>query len=62
MFTERVRTKRKLTNDQQSTRDTASRQIITGTGDALPPQVDSKRLHNVPGRATNDPFAEVGIH
>jgi hypothetical protein len=31
---------------------------LTGTGDSLPSQVDSKRLHNVPGGVTEDPFAK----
>jgi len=31
---------------------------LTGTGDALPSQVDSKRLHNVPGGVTHDPKAK----
>ncbi|KAK4931145.1 hypothetical protein LTR66_016060 [Elasticomyces elasticus] len=38
--------------------DTAGQDIITGTGDALPPQVDSKRLHAVPGGVTHDPTAK----
>lgn len=31
---------------------------MTGTGDALPSQVDSKRLHQVPGGVTHDPNAK----
>jgi hypothetical protein len=32
--------------------------VLTGTGDALPGQVDSKRLHNVPGGVTHDDNAK----
>lgn len=49
---------RQLADDQQTTRDTATNEIITGTGDALPSTIDSKRLHNVPGGVTTDPFAK----
>jgi hypothetical protein len=31
---------------------------VTGTGDALPAQVASKRLHDVPGGVTQDPQAK----
>ena len=31
---------------------------MTGTGDSLPSQVDSKRLHNVPGGVVHDPNAK----
>lgn len=31
---------------------------MSGTGDALPSQIDSKRLHNVPGGVTHDPEAK----
>ena len=31
---------------------------MTGTGDAMPSQTDSKRLHNVPGGVTHDPQAK----
>lgn len=60
MFTERILVvgKEMLTNNQQTTRDTATSEIITATGDALPSQVDSKRLHNAPGGVTSDPFAK----
>ncbi|EXJ72169.1 uncharacterized protein A1O5_04673 [Cladophialophora psammophila CBS 110553] len=42
----------------RSTRDTAVNDVLTGTGDTLPSQVDSKRLHSVPGGVTHDPFAK----
>ena len=42
----------------QTHRDTAGATILTGTGDALPSQVDSKRLHSVPGGVTHDPTAK----
>lgn len=42
----------------QTTQDTAGSEVITGTGDALPSQIDSKRLHNVPGGVTHDPIAK----
>ncbi|KIW10334.1 hypothetical protein PV08_11296 [Exophiala spinifera] len=42
----------------RTTRDTAVNDILTGTGDSLPSQVDSKRLHAVPGGVTEDPFAK----
>lgn len=42
----------------QTTQDTAGDEVITGTGDSLPAQIDSKRLHNVPGGVTHDPFAK----
>jgi len=42
----------------RTTRDTATNDVLTGTGDSLPGQVDSKRLHNVPGGVTKDPFAK----
>ncbi|KIW97110.1 uncharacterized protein Z519_02502 [Cladophialophora bantiana CBS 173.52] len=42
----------------RSTRDTAINDVLTGTGDSLPTQVDSKRLHSVPGGVTHDPFAK----
>lgn len=32
--------------------------MLTGTGDALPSQVDSKRLHNVPGGVVHNPMAK----
>ena len=38
--------------------DTAPAEVMTGTGDALPSQVDSKRLHAVPGGVTHDPQAK----
>ena len=31
---------------------------MTGIGDAMPGQTDSKRLHNVPGGVTQDPQAK----
>jgi hypothetical protein len=31
---------------------------MTGTGDALPAQIASKRMHNVPGGVTQDPQAK----
>ena len=31
----------------QSTKDNAPNEVITGTGDSLPAEVDQKRLHNV---------------
>lgn len=31
---------------------------MSGTGDTLPAQVDSKRLHDVPGGVTHDPNAK----
>ena len=43
----------------QSTRDVATQDdIVTGTGDTLPAQIDSKRMHNVPGGVTQDPQAK----
>ncbi|KIX10003.1 uncharacterized protein Z518_01084 [Rhinocladiella mackenziei CBS 650.93] len=39
----------------RTTRDTAPNDVLTGTGDSLPSQVDSKRLHSVPGGVTHDP-------
>jgi len=42
----------------RSTRDVASSEIITGTGDTLPSEIDSKRLHNVPGGVVHDPAAK----
>ncbi|KAH0846509.1 hypothetical protein AYO21_10138 [Fonsecaea monophora] len=42
----------------RNTRDTIANDILTGTGDSLPSQVDSKRLHSVPGGVTHDPFAK----
>lgn len=42
----------------QTNADTASSEVISGTGDALPSQVDSKRLHNVPGGVTHDDNAK----
>lgn len=42
----------------RTTKDVANAEILTGTGDALPPQVDSKRLHSVPGGVTHDPNAK----
>jgi len=38
----------------RTTKDTAVNEVLTGTGDALPPQIDSKRMHNVPGGVTHD--------
>lgn len=46
-----------LTNSQTNT-DTAGQQVLTGTGDALPAQVGSKRLHQVPGGVTHDDNAK----
>lgn len=42
----------------QTNQDTAGSEILTGTGDALPAQVDSKRLHQVPGGVTHDDQAK----
>lgn len=42
----------------QTTKDTAQSEILTGTGDTLPSQVDSKRLDDVPGGVTHDPNAK----
>jgi hypothetical protein len=43
----------------QSTQDRATHhEVLTGTGDALPSQTDSKRLHDVPGGVVNDPAAK----
>lgn len=42
----------------QSTKDQATQEVLSGTGDALPPQIDSKRLHSVPGGVVNDPAAK----
>ena len=42
----------------QSTRDVENIEVLTGTGDALPAQAHSKRLHNVPGGVTQDPQAK----
>lgn len=36
----------------------ANPEVLTGTGDALPPQIDSKRMHSVPGGVTHDPNAK----
>lgn len=49
------------TDHLQTTRDVDTNEVLTGTGDALPSQVDSKRLHNVPGGVTNDPAAKGSI-
>jgi hypothetical protein len=43
---------------QQSTKDVDHATVVTGTGDALPAQVDSKRLHQVPGGVTHDDQAK----
>jgi len=32
--------------------------VLTGTGDTMPSQTDSKRLHNVPGGVVHDPNAK----
>lgn len=42
----------------QSAADKGDAEIISGIGDTLPAQVDSKRLHNVPGGVEQDPFAK----
>jgi len=42
----------------RTTRDTDVKDVLTGTGDSLPSQIDSKRLHAVPGGVTQDPFAK----
>ena len=42
----------------QNPQDTSGSEVLTGTGDALPSQVDSKRLHAVPGGVTHDPKAK----
>lgn len=34
---------------------------MTGTGDALPPQVDSKRLHDTPSGVTHNPDAKGSL-
>lgn len=33
-------------------------EVLTGTGDTLPSQIDSKRLHNVPGGVVQNPIAK----
>ena len=43
---------------KQTTADTAGDEVLTGEGDTLPAQVDSKRLHNVPGGVVQDPNAK----
>lgn len=45
-------------NSLQGPGDTATTEAITGTGDALPSQIGSKRLHDVPGGVTHDPQAK----
>jgi hypothetical protein len=42
----------------QTTKDRATQEILTGLGDTLPSQTDSKRLHPVPGGVVNDPRAK----
>lgn len=42
----------------QTTKDRATQEILTGLGDTLPSQTDSKRLHPVPGGVVNDPHAK----
>jgi hypothetical protein len=45
--------------EEQSTQDRATHhEVLTGTGDALPSQTDSKRLHDVHGGVVNDPAAK----
>jgi len=39
-------------------RDNEPVEAITGTGDALPSQIGSKRLHDVPGGVVHDPQAK----
>jgi len=42
----------------RSTQDTATVEAMTGTGDALPSAIGSKRLHDVPGGVVHDPQAK----
>jgi len=42
----------------RTTKDDIPSEILTGTGDSLPSQVGSKRLHQVPGGVITDPFAK----
>ena len=53
----RLETKRRA-DTSQNPQDTSGGEVLTGTGDALPSQVDSKRLHAVPGGVTHDPKAK----
>jgi len=42
----------------RTTKDTSGDTVLTGTGDTLPSTIGSKRLHDVPGGVTHDPFAK----
>lgn len=42
----------------QTVTDKVVSEVLTGTGDTMPSQTDSKRLHNVPGGVVHDPNAK----